>query len=79
MLWKGFKVKDYFSRSNEHQIKIPLKFLNASETKDDIHTIANITSTTSNHGVNGWLEEKDEWKDPPTRDVLPRTCCSPIW
>lgn len=70
MLWKGFKVKDYFSRSNEHQIKIPLKFLNASETKDDIHTIANITSTTSNHGVNGWLEEKDEWKDNIRENML---------
>ena len=53
-MWKGFIVKEYFSRSNEHQIKTPMKFIDYTVEKDDTHTIANITSTTSNHRYK-WL------------------------
>ena len=69
IIWKSFKLGNFLKTSSNHVIKSPKKSLKTYDYYKE-GTIANVTATSKNNGVDCYLDMSDEIKEKMINNVI---------
>jgi hypothetical protein len=58
--WKSFSLESLFSRSKNHLIKVPAKFVESSDVKNELFSVANVTASGFNNGIVCYLKNEGD-------------------